>query len=295
MWVKLEPFQRSGTFKIRGALNNMLALDPDRRQRGVTAVSAGNHAVAVAYAARLLGISARVVMLQSANPARVQLARSLGADLVMAEDGVAGFRMVADIAESEGRAFIHPFDGMDTIAGTATLGLEFHRQAGPFDALIVAIGGGGLAAGVSAVTGLLDPACRIFGVEPTGADSMHRSFISGQAENIGSPDTIADSLAPPMTLPLPFTLCRENIEEILLVSDDRLREAMRLMFRELKMAVEPAGAAASAVLAEVAQKLGKGRIGVVCCGSNIDLDSFFRLASATGDQPPALARQDRII
>lgn len=283
VWVKLEPFQRSGTFKVRGALNNLLALDEAQRQRGVTAVSAGNHAIAVAYAARLLGISARVVMLRSANPARVKLARALGAELLIADDGASGFQMAEAIASDEGRFFVHPFDGLQTILGTATLGLEFHRQAGPFDALIVAIGGGGLAAGAAAATRLLNPDCRVFGVEPYGADSMHRSFASGQAEHIGTPDTIADSLAPPMTLPLPFALCRANIEEILRVSDAQICAAMGLVFRELKLAVEPAGAAASAVLQEVSERIGGGRIGVVCCGSNIDLDSFHRLASHAAD------------
>lgn len=279
--VKLELFQRSGTFKARGALSNIMRLSNEQRERGITAMSAGNHAVAVAYAAAALGVDAKVVMQQTANPARIALAKSYGAEILMAKDGPTGFAVAEAIADKEGRSFIHPFDGKSTALGTATLALEFCQQAGKLDALIVSIGGGGLAGGVATATKLLQPDCYIVGVEPENADSMHRSFQSGQAENIGVPTTIADSLAPPMTLPIPFELCRRSIDQLMLVSEQGMRDAMGLVFRELKLAVEPAGVAATVVLGEVARKFPGGRIGVVCCGSNIDLETFHSLAAAS--------------
>lgn len=276
--AKLEPFQHASTFKARGALSNVLRLDPAARDRGVTAMSAGNHAVAVAYAASVCGIDAKVVMQKTANPARIALAKGFGCEILMADDGPSGFALAEHIAEAEGRTFIHPFDGLATALGTATLGLELHTQGGDLDVLIIAIGGGGLAGGVSAVTKLLSPSCHIIGVEPEGADSMHQSFASGQAENIGVPNTIADSLAPPMTLPLPYSLCRENIAELIKVSDEDMRRAMGLVFRDMKMAVEPACAASVAALCQLIQNQpdivrGK-RVGLVFCGSNIDWPSF---------------------
>ncbi len=276
--AKLEPFQHAGTFKARGALSNMLRLDSEARDRGVTAMSAGNHAVAVAYAASVCGIDAKVVMQKTANPARIALAKGFGCEILMADDGPSGFALAEHIAESEGRTFIHPFDGLATALGTATLGLEMHEQGDDLDVLIIAIGGGGLAGGVSAVTKRLNPKCHIIGVEPEGADSMRQSFESGQAENIGVPNTIADSLAPPMTLPLPFSLCRENIAQLVKVSDNDMRRAMGLVFRDMKMAVEPACAASVAALCQLVhdepdQLRGK-RIGLVLCGSNIDWPSF---------------------
>ncbi len=279
IWAKLEPFQHSGTFKARGALSNMLRLNPAERQRGITAMSAGNHAVAVAYAASVCDVHAKVVMQSSANPARIEMVKQLGAELVMAEDGPSGFALARDIAAAERRTFIHPFDGIPTALGTATLGLEMHQQAGDLDALIIGIGGGGLAAGVAAVTRLLNPSCHIIGVEPEGADAMHRSFASGKPEDIGIPDTIADSLAPPMTLPVPFQLCRDNLTELVKVTDQELMDAMGLIFRDLKMAVEPACAASTAALLKRKDQLDGKKIGVVLCGSNIDWPSYSALVS----------------
>ncbi|MCY4566610.1 MAG: pyridoxal-phosphate dependent enzyme [Gammaproteobacteria bacterium] len=272
--AKLEVFQRSGTFKARGALSNILRLDNGQLQAGGTAMSAGNHAIAVAYAARAAGTHAKVVMQKSANPARVELARDLGAELLFADDGPSGFAMMDRLAVEEGRAVIHPFDGLATALGTATLGSELHAQAGDLDVLFVAIGGGGLAGGVSAITRHLQPGCRVIGVEPAGADSMHRSFASGKAENIGRTDTIADSLAPPMTGPIPYGLCRAHLDRLVLVSDAEMVAAMQLIFRGLKLAVEPACAATTAALVQLADELAGKQVGIILCGSNIDLDTY---------------------
>ena len=274
VYVKLELFQRSGTFKARGALSNILRLSKEQQQRGITAMSAGNHAIAAAYAAAACGINAKVVMQATANPARVALARAYGAEVVIAEDGPTGFALAQQIDESEGRYFIHPFDGPETALGTATVGLELQQQVEDLDVLIVAIGGGGLAGGLSAMTKILRPDCYIIGVEPKGADSMYKSFESGKAENIGVPNTMADSLAPPMTLPYPFQLCHQNIDRLMLVSDEEIAAAMRFIHREMKFAVEPACAAATAAMTQVAGEFQGARIGVIFCGSNIDMETY---------------------
>jgi threonine dehydratase len=283
--LKLELFQRTGTFKIRGALSNMLRLSPEEKRHGVTTVSAGNHAIAVAAAAAMLGIAAKVVMLATASPMRVAAAKACGAQVLIAEDGLAGFELANRIAENEGRAFIHPFEGRNTALGSGTLGVEFAEQAPRLDALIVAIGGGGLAGGVASVFKQLQPACRVYGVEPEGADTMHRSFAAGSPQRIDRVSTIADSLAPPMALPYSFALCRAHIDELVKVNDDQICRAVAVLFRELKLAVEPAGAAALAALMEpLKNTLAGRRVGVLVCGSNIDAESLARFVER-GQEP----------
>src|SRR6266404_405188 len=175
VFLKLELLQFTGTFKPRGALTVMLNLPADRLARGVTAVSAGNHAIATAYAAKTLGTTAKVVMMQNANPLRIAKCRSYGAEVELAPDVHAAFERVKAIEREEGRSFVHPFEGPLTTLGTATLGYEFCRQVAGLDAVIVPVGGGGLIAGVAAAVKRMRPDALVFGVEPEGAPSMHRS------------------------------------------------------------------------------------------------------------------------
>ena len=269
--LKLELFQRAGSFKSRGALVNMLALDESQRTRGVTAVSAGNHAIAVSYAAQALGIDAKVVMQSSANPARVAAARRFGAEVIIGGDGPACFALAERIVAEEGRSFIHPFEGPGVTLGTATLGLELCEQAGALDAVIIPIGGGGLASGVAAMVKALQPDCKVFGVEPEGAPTMHLSFAAGEPQTIAKVATIADSLGPPMALPHSFALCREFVDELTMVNDDQIVDAVALMFDEMKLAVEPAAAVALAALAgPLRDRLAGQRVGIIVCGTNID-------------------------
>jgi threonine dehydratase len=275
--LKLELFQYTGSFKARGALTNMLNLAPEALARGVTAVSAGNHAIAVAYAAKTLGTSAKVVMMKTANPFRVERCRSYGAELILAEDVHSAFDTVRRIEKEEGRAFVHPYEGELTILGTATLGYEWCRQAPDLDAVIVPIGGGGLAAGIACAVKQLRPECQVFGVEPEGADSMHRSFAAGEPRPIEKVGTIADSLGAPFALPYSFGLCRRFLDDLVMIDDDAMRRAMGLLFREMKLAVEPAGAAATAALCgPLRERLAGKRVGVIVCGSNIDTATFAR-------------------
>jgi threonine dehydratase len=269
---KLELFQVTGTFKARGALNGMLGLSAEQKARGVTAVSAGNHAVAVAYAAQALGMTARVVMIKTANPLRVELARGFGAQVEFAEHGKAAFERVREIEAGEGRFFVHPFEGPGPVTGTATLGLEWLEQSAALDAVVVACGGGGLLGGVAAAMKQSAPGTVVYGVEPEGADGMCRSFETGQTVTLPAVSTIADSLAPPMTTPYTFGVCRRFVDRMVRVSDAAIRDAMRLSARTLKLAVEPAGAAALAgVLGPLREALaGKRRVGILVCGANID-------------------------
>jgi threonine dehydratase len=278
---KLELLQVTGTFKVRGALNAMLSLTAEERQRGVTAVSAGNHAVAVAHAAKVLGLSAKVVMIKTANPLRVELTRASGAELEFAEHGAAAFARVRGIEASEGRVFIHPFEGPRIVAGTATLGLEWAEQCAGLDAVVVAVGGGGLIAGVATALEPQSPATQVFGVEPEGAAAMNQSFATGAPVTLPVVATIADSLAPPMTTPYTLGVCRQHVDRMVLVSDAELRAAMRLTLRVLKLAVEPAGAAAlAAVLGPLRATLhGMQRVGILVCGSNIDAATFCKHVS----------------
>jgi threonine dehydratase len=274
--LKLELFQHTGSFKPRGALCVMQALAADQLRAGVTAVSAGNHAIAVAWAAQVLGTHAKVAMPQTADASRVQACRELGAEVVLTADIAAAFAAVEAMQRDEGRHFVHPFEGPRTALGTATLGYEFLRQTGQLDAILIPIGGGGLCAGVACAVKQLQPRCRVFGIEPEGADSMHRSFAAGSPQRIDRVATIADSLGAPYALPYSFGLCRQFVDELVKVTDQELCAAMALMFADQKLAVEPAGAAATAAMLQLGPRLAGQRVGLVVCGGNVAPQVFAR-------------------
>lgn len=274
VWQKLELFQHTGSFKPRGALCVMQALDADQRARGVTAVSAGNHAMAVAWAARSIGTHAKVAMPQTADPSRVQACRTLGAEVVLLPDIAAAFAAAQSLERDEGRTFVHPFEGPLTALGTATLGYEFLRQTGQLDAVFVPIGGGGLCAGMAMAIRQLQPRCRIYGVEPEGADSMHRSFAAGSPQKIEAVATIADSLGAPYALPYSFALCRRYVDELVKVTDDELCRALALLFADGKLVVEPAGASSTAAMLQRLPDIAGKRVGIIACGGNVSPDVY---------------------
>lgn len=275
LWAKLELFQKTGTFKARGALNVAMQLTPEQLGRGITAVSAGNHAIAAAYAAAMVGATAKIVVQASANPARLESARSFGAQIIVRPDGPSAFAEAERIMAEEGRTFIHPFEGEQTSLGTSTVGLEFADQVPELDAVLVAVGGGGLASGLAAGIKALNPRCRVFGVEPEGANVMRRSFDAGMPMRLERTQTIADSLAPPMTLPVAYGLCRRYLDDVVCVDDEAICRAMAVLFSDAKLAVEPAGAAALAgLLGPLKRELDGKRVGIVVCGANIDHASF---------------------
>ncbi len=278
VYGKLEFLQRTGTFKARGALANILPLDAGQLQRGVCAVSAGNHAIATAFAAREAGTTAKVVMLEHSNEERKRRCRDFGAEVVLAKDVHEAFDTVKAIEEAEGRFFVHPFEGPAVALGTGTVGLEMVEQCPDFDTLIVPVGGGGLIAGMANAVRQLKPDCRIIGVEPVGADTMRRSFESGKPEAIDAVKSIADSLGAPFAMPYSFELTRNNVDELVQVEDEALSRMMGRLFTDMKIAVEPACAAAAAALfGPLRDKLAGRTVMLTFCGSNIDWATFSRM------------------
>ena len=269
--LKLELFQVTGTFKARGALTWALSLTPEQKARGITAVSAGNHAIAAAFAAKAVGAPARIAVLKSANPLRLAMARDLGAEITIAETGAEGFAICDRLVKEEGLTFIHPFDGRNVALGTGTLGAEIADDAPDLDAVVIAVGGGGLASGAARAIKLLRPDCAVYGVEPAGAPSMRRSFDQGSPVKLERIDTVADSLAPPMALPYSYGLARAHIDDVVLVDDDAICAALAVMQAEARLAVEPAAAApVAALMGPLRARLTGKRVGLVVCGANID-------------------------
>ncbi len=279
VWLKEELFQRTGSFKPRGALSVMLDLDAAALGRGVTGVSAGNHAISLAYCAQVLGTTAKVVMPRNANAFRVQLCRELGAEVELVDNVHQAFARVKEIEAQEGRVFVHPYEGPKTALGTAGVGLEFMDQIAAadasLDAVIVATGGGGLSAGVACAVKQMSPTTAVYVVEPEGADTMSRSFKAGSPQAIDAVHTIADSLGAPRCEPYSFALNRRYVDEVVLVSDEQIRDAMRLTFRVAKLVVEPAGAAGlAALMFPLRQRLDGRSVGLIVCGANTDPKTY---------------------
>lgn len=283
VYGKLEFLQRTGTFKARGALATIAEIPADQRAAGVTACSAGNHAIATAFAAREFGISAKIVMISSASPVRVAACREYGAEIILVDDVHETFTIAERIQKEEGRFFVHPFEGQAVATGTGMVGLEICEQLAAFDALIVPVGGGGLIGGVANAVKQLRPDVQIFGVEPDGADSMHRSFAAGSPQSIDKVRTIADSLGAPFAMPYSFSLCKDNVDELVRVDDRQLKRAMAVLYETMQIAVEPACAASTAaLLGPLRQSLAGKTVMLVFCGSNIDWDTFASQADFEG-------------
>ena len=276
--LKLEFLQKTGSFKARGAINNILTRPAAERDKGVTAASAGNHAIAVAYAGQALGVSAKVVMHRGANPARVAKCRAFGAEVVLVDDMSLSFPTMEEIASQENRSIIHPFEGIRTMQGTATVGLEIAESVAALDAVIVAVGGGGLISGVGTAIKALQPSVRVIGVEPVGAAGMSQSLKLGRPLEKVSVDTIADSMGAPLHCPESFAVCQKVVDEIVLVDDDALCQSMAVAFDGLKFTLEAAGAAVLAALAgPLKDQLTGQRVAAILCGSNIDETSWLNL------------------
>ena len=276
--LKLECFQHTGTFKARGALNVARSLDDAQLGRGITAASAGNHAIAAAWAAGRVGASAKVVIQSNANPFRVTMAKDEGAEVIMKAPGAETFAEADRLVRDEGRYFIHPFEGPLTSLGTAGVGLELMEDAADLDAVVVSIGGGGLISGIAAAVKQINPACQVFGVEPVGAAGMHTSLATGAPVHLDHVNTVADSLGAPMSLALGHALCTAYVDEIVLLDDDMICAGMVAFQQEAKLAVEPAaGAAIAAVIGPLRAQLQGKRVGIIVCGANIDTQTYLTL------------------
>ena len=288
VWLKMELLQRTGSFKARGALNTVLALSDEERARGVAAVSAGNHAIATAWAAQQANTSCKVVMLRAANPFRVAQVERLGGTIVPGETMGELFELYERLLEDEGRAPVHPFEGPRTFEGTAGVGLELFEDAPALDAVVVPVGGGGLIAGVVSAFHHLSPDTGVFGVEPERASGMAQSLEAGAPLPKVEVSSIADSLSAPLHMPASFAIIREHVADMVQVSEDAMRAAMRLAFTDLKLAVEPACAAGiAALVGPLRERLAGRRVGLVLCGSNIDPQTWVRLAEIDGSSTNA--------
>ncbi len=269
---KCESFQKTGSFKARGALNAVLQLDASQRERGVVTVSAGNHAAALAWAASLVGTRCVTVMPEAAPRSKVEATRGYGG-IVEQIDGERQriFDRAQQIAD-EGRIMIHPFEDDQVAAGAGTVGLEILEQAPNAETLVVPIGGGGLIAGVAAAVKETRRGVRIIGVEPEGANAMRRSLDAGSPQRV-EPKTVADGLAAPMAGAMTYEMVRRYVDDVVVVSDAEIVDALRDILLYAKLVVEPAAASGLAALStgKVRAKAGS-EVVVVLSGGNVDLE-----------------------
>ncbi len=284
LFLKCENLQKTGSFKVRGALNKLKQLDAALRARGVVSVSAGNHAQALAWAARATQTACTVVMPERATPSKVAASRGYGAEVVLHGDALHAFERAHALAAERGLTFIHPFDDAQIMAGQGTAGLELLEQAGSADALIVPIGGGGLIGGIAAAVRDIDRAIRVYGVEPEGAAAMRRSLDVGRPEHLERVETIADGLGAPMAGELTFEVVRRYVEDVVLVTDDEIRLAMAALLSRAKLLTEPAGAAGVAALlaGKIPIKAGE-RVVVVLSGGNVTMEQLRAYLDGVGE------------
>jgi threo-3-hydroxy-L-aspartate ammonia-lyase len=276
--LKAEALQRTGSFKFRGAFNTVAQLDQGERDRGVAAVSSGNHGQAVALAAKLHSAPATIVMPSDAPRVKLEATASHGAEIVTyeryAEDREHVFR---DLVARRGLSPIHPFDDPRVMAGQGTVGLELIEDAGAVDVLVAPVSGGGLLSGCAIAAKALAPEVRVIGAEPEAADDVARSLAAGERVSIDVPRTIADALQVTSPGELTFAVIRELVDDVVSVSDDEIVAAMRACLEQLDLVLEPSGAVALAAVLAGRVATDGNRVGVVLTGGNVDPDRFERL------------------
>jgi threonine dehydratase len=270
--LKLEALQVTGSFKARGAINAVFAAPPDRLRRGVVTASGGNHGLAVAYAGWAAEVPATIFLPRSVAAEKIAKLGAWGARVVIAgEVWDDSNRAALRHAESEGLAYIHPFADPDVIAGQGTIALEILDEAPGLDTLLVAIGGGGLIAGIAIAAKALKPGIRIVGIEPLGAPTLHDSLAAGRLVELAGIDTVAITLAPRRSEPVNFAVVREAVERIVLVEDGEMRAAAHWLWREIGVAAELSGAAAvAALLSGRYQMMAGEQICAIVCGAGTD-------------------------
>lgn len=276
LFIKCENLQKTGSFKARGAVNRIATLGSHRR--GVVAVSAGNHAQAVAWAARGAGVAATVVMPEKASRSKAEASAAYGATVIRHGSAVEAFERARALASEHDLVFVHPFDDEEIMAGAGSAGLEILEQLSDVQSIVVPIGGGGLIGGVSAAIKETRPSVRVFGVEPRGAAAMRMSLDAGRPVHLEGVNTIADGLAAPMAGDLTFPMVRRYVDDVVLVSDDEIIAALRAMLSRTKLLAEPAAAAAVAAVMCRRLPLRDGeRVVVLLSGGNVDLDALRQL------------------
>lgn len=275
LYLKCENLQKTGSFKARGALNKVWRLDESARQRGVITVSAGNHAQALAWAARMASVRATVVMPRTASQTKADASAGYGATVIRHGSALEAFEHAQALAAERELVFVHPFDDAEIMAGAGTTGLEILEQTEDVDAVVVPIGGGGLIGGIAAAIKQLRPSVRVYGVEPDGAAAMRASLDAGRAVRLQSVDTIADGLAAPMAGELTYEAVRRYVDDVVLVSDEEIIAALRALLSRAKLLAEPAGAAAVAAVLTRKLPLRAGeRVVAVISGGNVDLEKL---------------------
>jgi threonine dehydratase len=275
LFFKCENFQRVGAFKFRGAYNSIAQLSDAQRKAGVIAFSSGNHAQAMALAARELGVNVTIVMPHDAPAAKLAATRGYGANVVIyqrhSEDREA---ITQRLAAEQGLTMIPPYDYPQVIAGQGTATKELIEEVGPLDVLLVCTGGGGLLAGSAVAAHHWSPGCRVFGVEPQAGNDVQQAFRSGRPVQIPLPKTIADGAQTQQVGALTFPIIQQYVEDILTVSDPQLCRQMRFFMERMKMVVEPTGCLAAAAAMNSLLDLRGKKVGVIVSGGNVDVDKI---------------------
>jgi threonine dehydratase len=278
VFLKAENLQRIGAFKFRGACNAVACLTAQERARGVATVSSGNHAQALALAARLHGAPATILMPSDAPANKLAATRGLGAEVIefdrYATDREA---LLAELVAERGLVPVHPYDDERVMAGQGTVALELLEQAGPLDVLLVCVGGGGLIAGCATAATALQPGIRVVGVEPEAGDDVKRSLAAGERVRIEVPRTIADGQQLPTPGELTFAVIAQRVDDVVLASDAEIVAAMRVLFERVKTVAEPSGACALAALLAGRLDVRGLRVGVTVSGGNVSAERFAAL------------------
>jgi threonine dehydratase len=270
--LKLENLQRTGSFKVRGAVYAMSRLEPEARAAGVVTMSAGNAAQAIAYAGRAQGVRVTVVMPDTAPKTKIAATRGYGAEIRFAPDMTQLLPMVQGL-QAKGLHFLHPFDDDDVIAGHASLGLEIVEELPDVDLVVVGVGGGGLISGVALAVKALRPGARIVGVEPEGAQAVRKALDAGHSVRLDSTKTVADGLAAPFAGERNLEIIKRDVDDVVVISDDAILDGLRFLVARVRIVAEPAGAAAVGALLSGAVKPRPGdRVVAIVSGGNVDPD-----------------------
>ena len=277
LYAKFEIWQQSGSFKFRGALNSLLNLPKQAQDKGVIAISAGNHAIAVCLAAKLLNIKTTVVMPKFVDPSRIAKCKALGAKVCLGEDMPDSFKLLNEIINEQNLSLIHPFEGIYITEGTGTIALEMHQAVSDLDAIVVAIGGGGLISGAGHTLKMLNPNCMVYGVEPTGANAMSSSFLNGKTTKV-TLSSMVHSLSAPQTENFSYSACTNVIDGLVNITDKDTKRVMKMVHDTLGLAIDPAAVISLAAIDGPlkSELLGK-KVGIIFCGSNLDFSEFNRL------------------
>jgi threonine dehydratase len=274
-FLKCENFQKTGSFKFRGAFNALSQLSPKQKKKGVITHSSGNHAQALALAAKLLGIKAVVVMPENAPPVKIAATKGYGAKIVVCGSHPTDReKTVAPLIERYGYTFIHPSNDLKIIAGAGTTAYELVKEAGELDYVFSPVGGGGLLSGTAIATKGLLPSSRVIGVEPKNADDAYQSLKAGKIISVKNPNTIADGLRTSLGGNT-FRIIREKVDQIITVSEEEIVDAMQFIWERMKLVVELSGAVSLAGVLSKQIDLRSKRVGIIISGGNIDLTDFF--------------------